>query len=92
MRFKPAQHYNQPIDSTATVHVVFPAGVLNRPVRAGARLVERESQEIEDRRSIDREDLSYAHLEMDDCCFTAGYAERDGAADLRTGFVIRYDE
>ena len=23
MRFKPAQHYNQPIDSTATVHVVF---------------------------------------------------------------------
>ena len=23
MRFKPAQHYNEPIDSTATVHVVF---------------------------------------------------------------------
>jgi outer membrane biosynthesis protein TonB len=23
MRFKPAQHYNQPIDSTAIVHVVF---------------------------------------------------------------------
>ncbi len=23
MRFKPAQHYNQAIDSTATVHVVF---------------------------------------------------------------------
>ena len=29
MRFKPAQHLNQPMDSTAIVHVRFPAGVLS---------------------------------------------------------------